>query len=104
MKSIILTHGALANANQLQSLYDALKENYKVSVFQFPFHGRNEHIQKENFRMDYFAQQLYVFTEEHQLKGSIVFGYSMGGYAALTTESFHPGTFSRIITLGTKFN
>lgn len=81
-----------------------LHEYYKVSVFQFPFHSKDEHIREENFRMDYFAQQLYSFTVEHQLKGSFVFGYSMGGYAALVTESFHPGTFSRIITLGTKFN
>ena len=34
----------------------------------------------------------------------MVFGYSMGGYVALKLESMHPETFSKILTLGTKFN
>lgn len=104
MNNLILIHGALANAYQMQPLHDALKANYKVSVFQFPFHGKDETMDADNFWMDYFARQLYDFTAVNQLKGSLVFGYSMGGYAALSAESFHPGTFSRIITLGTKFN
>ncbi len=104
MNNIILVHGALANAHQMIPLHDALKKNYNVSVFQFPFHGKDERMDAENFRMDFFARNLYAFTATHQLKGSPVFGYSMGGYAALAAESFHPGIFSRIITLGTKFN
>jgi len=34
----------------------------------------------------------------------MVFGYSMGGYVALYNEAQSPGTFKKIVTLGTKFN
>jgi pimeloyl-ACP methyl ester carboxylesterase len=42
--------------------------------------------------------------DEHGLEKAHVFGYSMGGYAALVAALGHPERFEKIVTLGTKFD
>lgn len=50
------------------------------------------------------VEALVQFVGERRLEGCRVFGYSMGGYAALWAASLHPDLFSEIRTLGTKFD
>lgn len=54
--------------------------------------------------MDTFADQLHGLFETHQLKEPHVFGYSMGGYAALCYALRYPSRIRSILTLATKFN
>lgn len=54
--------------------------------------------------MPQMAEALVWFVKERRLEGARVFGYSMGGYAALWAASQNPGLFSEIRTLGTKFD
>jgi pimeloyl-ACP methyl ester carboxylesterase len=56
------------------------------------------------FLIDRFSEGLSSFLIANDLRGSIIFGYSMGGYVALYLELNQPGSFSKIITLGTKFD
>ena len=49
------------------------------------------------------ALALYADDEIANVHAPIVFGYSMSGYVALALEAERPGTFSGIVTLGTKF-
>lgn len=101
MKSIIVLHGALGAKTQLEPLTNALNAIYKVHSLNFEGHGGRQ--AEGDFSIERFAENLKDYMNEHELSGCPVFGYSMGGYVALKLESQHPGTFSKIVTLGTKF-
>jgi pimeloyl-ACP methyl ester carboxylesterase len=98
--AIILLHGALGCAAQLQPLANQLSPQFEVNVPDFPGHGANPHA--DDFSMEGFA----MFVKDllvHCSRPAYVFGYSMGGYAALVAASRWPLPIEGIVTLGTKF-
>lgn len=92
----------MGSAQQLTKLAELLQTNYKVYPFTFSGHGGKAF--QSDFSMQSFVTELLAFVQTESLQGALVFGYSMGGYVALTAEQQHPGTFSQIMTLGTKFH
>jgi pimeloyl-ACP methyl ester carboxylesterase len=98
--SIILLHGALGCAAQLQPLANELSSQFEVSVPDFPGHGCNPHA--VDFSMESFALFLKDVLSRYS-SPAYVFGYSMGGYAALVAASRWPLPIDGIVTLGTKF-
>jgi len=101
MQPLLLLHGAIGSMDQLLPLKDELSKAFDVYCFNFPGHGGDDPV--ETFSMADFAKATTDFIEKYQLKNPLVFGYSMGGYVAVYLESIYPGTFQRIITLGTKY-
>ncbi|MDB2657378.1 alpha/beta hydrolase [Crocinitomicaceae bacterium] len=102
MQSIVLLHGALGSDRQLEPLKNHLAKKFDVHLLCFEGHGvRNS---DRPLAIQYFSENLSSFLDENNLKNPLVFGYSMGGYVALYNEAQSPGTFSKIVTLGTKFN
>lgn len=89
----------------MEPLARALGSIAAVSNVELHGHGFTG-VRSEEFSMLAFVQQLRdAVTTIRQFGGTapLVFGYSMGGYAALSLEAQHPGTLSAIVTLGTKF-
>ena len=103
MQSIVLLHGAIGAASQLQPLADALSKTYSVHTINFSGHG-GEPMPGEAFSIELFAQQVLGFLDEHQLQSPIVFGYSLGGYVGMYIARHHPGRINKLITLATKFH
>ena len=102
MKPIILLHGAIGAADQLQPLSDLLsKQKFKVFTLNFSGHGKTPF--QTNFAIEKFAIELEEFITTNNLMQPAVFGYSMGGYVALYLAYKSPGLLGNIITLGTKF-
>jgi pimeloyl-ACP methyl ester carboxylesterase len=101
MQPLLLLHGAIGSLDQLLPLKHELSSEFDVYCFNFPGHGGD--IPVESLSIADFAKATTEFIEKHQLKNPLVFGYSMGGYVAVYLESIYPGTFQRIITLGTKY-
>ncbi len=101
MKNIILLHGAIGAADQLEPLTALLKTTCHVFTFSFSGHGKTPF--HTNFGIEQFASELKKFIEDNELIQPSVFGYSMGGYVALYLEHIHPGLMKHIITLGSKF-
>lgn len=87
---------------QFDALADLLQNEY--DFYRFDFYGHGKAVFSDGFGIEAFARQAEEFMRDNNLEGCAVFGYSMGGYVALFLESAHPGTFSSIMTLGTKFN
>jgi pimeloyl-ACP methyl ester carboxylesterase len=102
MNSLIVIHGALGSARQLDELCQAYEEYY--DVFSFDLSGHGGLPMNEKFSIDLFTKDLQHFIVVNELEGADVFGYSMGGYVALNHARVHPGKLGRIITLGTKFH
>lgn len=102
MQSIVLLHGALGSDRQMEPLRKHLSESFGVHVLCFEGHG--DRASNRSLSIAHFSENLTTFLNEKGLVNPIVFGYSMGGYVALYLEAKSPGTFSKIVTLGTKFN
>jgi pimeloyl-ACP methyl ester carboxylesterase len=103
MKKIILLHGALGAEAQLQPLKELLSKNFEVYLYTFSGHGSKSD-DTSPFSMEQLANELGDFIDENKLIQPAIFGYSMGGYAALTLAAANPRMIGAIITLGTKFD
>lgn len=101
--TILLLHGALATEAQLKSLARELPPFYQVLSFSFRGHG-GQPLPTNAFSMKDMAHEVMSFIRENTLPPVHVFGYSMGGYAALAAAVEAPELFSSITTLGTKFD
>ncbi|GAA3930703.1 alpha/beta fold hydrolase [Hymenobacter algoricola] len=100
---LLLLHGALGSAKQLQPLARDLAQYCQVHTFSFSGHGGRPLVADE-FTMLGFAREVQQYISQQQLPAVHVFGYSMGGYAALLSALLVPGTIKSITALGTKFD
>lgn len=102
MKQLLFLHGALGAQSQFDTLKEKLSGTYHCHSLDFYGHGSSSF--STDFGIGAFSTQVLEYIEQYDIKGCDVFGYSMGGYVALFLEHSHPGTFGKIMTLGTKFN
>ncbi len=101
--SIILLHGAIGAADQMQPLGELLSAAGKnVYTFNFSGHGKMP-FKFKGFGIQQFTEELHDFILSKELNKPDVFGYSMGGFVALELASENSGILGKIITLGTKF-
>lgn len=103
--SLLVVHGALGSAAGMLPVANALDVLVPADTVELPGHGATE-LHGSAFGMEAFADALREVARvvrERTGAAPTVFGYSMGGYVALLVEADHPGTFARIVTLGTKF-
>jgi pimeloyl-ACP methyl ester carboxylesterase len=103
MKPLLLLHGAIGAKSQFSELEDILSKKYEVHSFNFTGHGGME-IPEETFSIELFAGDIIKYLSETKIKKANVFGYSMGGYAALNAANHFPEKFDKIFTLATKFD
>lgn len=102
-QSLLLLHGALGCEAQVKPLARELSAHYNVHTFSFSGHGGRA-LQQDKFSMQNFATEVKEFVREQGLPSVHVFGYSMGGYAALAAAAATPGLIRSITTLGTKLD
>jgi len=102
MRSIILLHGAIGAADQLDSLsIELTNAGFKTYALNFSGHGKLPF--QNQFGIEQFANELKTFIEKNNLVKPDIFGYSMGGYVSLYSASLNQDLVGNIITLGTKF-
>lgn len=97
--SIVVLHGALGSKHQFEPLLAALGPS--TTFVEFYGHGTTADVE-DAWSIDLFTRQLEQVLES--LDRPRVFGYSMGGYVAITLAKSRPDLMSSIITLGTKFD
>ncbi|MFK7783488.1 MAG: alpha/beta fold hydrolase [Crocinitomicaceae bacterium] len=100
-QSILLLHGALGSKAQFESFEQEMSVAFDVHSFTFEGHGGVP--SDRPFLMTHFVENVIEYLDENQLDTIDIFGYSMGGYAALMFAQMHPNRVGRIVTLGTKF-
>ena len=100
--NLLLLHGALGSEDQFAPLLPLLAAHFNLYHFNFSGHGGI--YSPGAFSMDRFAEEVKSFIESKNLQSVNVFGYSMGGYVALTLARRDPQLLAKILTLGTKFN
>lgn len=103
MKKILLLHGALGAQDQFNRLKKTISGKYEVHTLNFTGHGGSD-IPIEPFTMDMFAGDIISYLDTNSINEINIFGYSMGGYAALYAAMKYPGRISKIFTLAAKFD
>lgn len=103
MNPIVLLHGALGSAAQLDPVKSALERNGHT-VYSFDFSGHGGKLFQSDFGIEQFAQDVLQELDNQTLTTVNIFGYSMGGYVALWLAKNHPHRIGKIVTLGTKFD
>src|SRR5436190_18139951 len=107
MQTILVSHGALGSALQMQPIVEALEAfgdgRIRVEVLEFPGHGHTPLANDEAFLLAHFVDVMANAVKQIAGLPPVLFGYSMGGYVGLSLEARSPNTFSGIVTLGTKF-
>ncbi len=99
-RPLLLLHGALGDSSQFASLRPHLEDTFTLHTPDFPGHGACP--LGAPLTMPALAAQVIAALDAAQLPQADVFGYSMGGYAALLAASGQPQRFRRIFTLGTR--
>lgn len=102
MKNLLLLHGAIGSSIQLEQLAGELNKEFKVHLLNFTGHGGKE-IPDKPFSIEMFAEDIIYLIERGRMNEVNIFGYSMGGYAALYAARHFPGRINKIFTLATKF-
>lgn len=102
MNRILLLHGAIGAKDQFRVLRELLSAEMEVHTMNFTGHGGGE-IPEEPFTIDMFAGDIIKYLDSNHMDEINVFGYSMGGYAALYAALNNPGRIGKIFTLATKF-
>ncbi len=102
MTKILLLHGAIGAKDQFGVLQELLSAETEVHTMNFTGHGGGE-IPDEPFTIDMFARDIITYLDSNNIDEINIFGYSMGGYAALYAALNNPGRISKIFTLATKF-
>ena len=99
--ALVLLHGALGARSQLEPLARILTNACDVHLLDFEGHGSRK--AQRPFRMETFAENVVELLDREGIPTAAFFGYSMGGYVALTLALMHPERVTRVTTLGTKF-
>ena len=103
MQHLLLLHGALGSKDQFQSLVHLLEDTYQVHTFNFSGHGGRA-FSDSPFSIPLFSEQIARYMLEMNIEITNVFGYSMGGYAAMYLARQQPNKINKLITLATKFH
>ncbi|MEO8086351.1 MAG: alpha/beta fold hydrolase [Bacteroidota bacterium] len=102
LPKLLLLHGALGASPQFDELSKRLSNDFEIFILDFPGHGGSA-IPDQPFSFSFFASHVISFLDKHNISRIHVFGYSMGGYAALWAARHFPGRLDKIFTLATKF-
>ena len=100
-QDLLLLHGALGSSSQVVPLSIFLEDQFNLGLLNFTGHG-NQSLFVHDFSFDLFVEDILNWMKKKSLQKVSVFGYSMGGYAALLFAYRYPEKIDRIFTLGTK--
>lgn len=100
---LLLLHGAIGAADQLQPLAALLQKDYTVHTLDFSGHGGRP-FPDEPWSIDLFAKDVLSYMDTRHIQQTAIFGYSMGGYVGMYLAAHHPRRITQLITLATKFS
>ena len=99
---LVLLHGALGAASQLDALGDALRRDFRIHRLDFEGHA-SAPSRGRPFRVESFAENVVDLLDNAGVRSARFVGFSMGGYVAVHLAAHQPDRVDRVATLGTKF-
>lgn len=101
MKSILFLHGALNSSNQFENLKTQLPNNFNFHAINFSGHGGNL-IPLNGLSFEVFVNDILLYLDNNKISKINLFGYSMGGYAALMFALKYPERVEKIFICSVK--
>jgi len=101
MQNLLLLHGALGAPVHFAPYTSFLEKHFTLHIIEFAGHG-NAAIPEGGITMQCYIDQVATYCAAKELTQVHVFGYSMGGYAALALALQKPGLIASVLTLATK--
>lgn len=102
MKNLLMLHGALSSKNQFDKILPLLKNNFDADAINFSGHG-GEIFNPKGYSFPVFVNDVLKYADANKIEKLNLFGFSMGGYAALFFAKSYPEKVNKIFTLNTKF-
>ncbi|ADR23250.1 hypothetical protein MATR_29010 [Marivirga tractuosa] len=102
-QNLVLLHGALGSSRSFDDLTNYLSSNYNLIIPDFKWHGCRSN-EGHGFIMKDLVDDLEAIFQNQNIQSANVFGFSMGGYVALSLALKKPELFKKIMTLGTKLD
>ncbi|MBK8623477.1 MAG: alpha/beta hydrolase [Saprospiraceae bacterium] len=99
---LLLLHGALGAAEQFDTLQNHLAGHYDVHTLDFSGHGTDDFA--GHFSMSTFVDDVLKYMDQNKLGQCDIFGFSMGGFVAVSIATQYPDKIHSIMTLGTKWS
>jgi len=100
---ILFLHGALGSKLQYSSIMESLKAEFSCHAINLPGHG-GELIPIAGLSFEGFADAILNYLNKENIERIHLFGFSMGGYAALYFAWKYPNRVNKIFTVNVKFN
>lgn len=101
MLDILFLHGALSSSAQFSTFKEKLGNNYNVHALNFSGHGGNL-IPLNGLTFEVFVNDILNYLNTNKIEKINLFGYSMGGYAALMFAIKYPERVNKIFSCSVK--
>ena len=96
-KTVILLHGMLGMSDNLVPFARKLSKRFKVFVPDLRNHGNSPHSKNHSYRN--MSEDIYKFSETHNIANAIIIGHSMGGKVAMQYAEDYPERVSKLIVM-----
>jgi len=93
---LVVLHGAYMDIPSMGGIIPKLAESHRVYALEFQGHGRTTDIDRK-ITYENLADDVAAFMDAVGLAKSDVFGYSMGGQAALMLAIRHPAKVNKLV-------
>lgn len=101
MEKLILIHGAIGSSKEFDAILPLLNAKFDVFLYEIPHHGAKKD-STIPFTIEALATDLLTYIEK--LGPAYIYGFSLGGYLALSAAQIDEKNIKGIITQATKFN
>ena len=93
---LVVLHGAYMDIPSMGGIIPKLAESHRVYALEFQGHGRTTDIDRK-ITYQNLADDVAAFMEAVGLAKADIFGYSMGGQAALQLAIRHPAKVNKLV-------
>jgi len=100
---LIVLHGAYMDIPSMGEIIPRLAQTHRVYAVEFQGHGRSSDIDRP-ITYQNLADDIAAFMDEVGLEKADVFGYSMGGQAALQLAIRHPARVSKLVAASVAYD
>ncbi len=100
---IVVVHGAYMNIPSMGAIVPRLARTHKVYAVELQGHGRTTDIDRP-ITYQNLADDVAAFMDSVGLRKADVFGYSMGGQAALQLAIRHPAKVNKVVAASVAYD
>lgn len=94
---VIILHGLLGASDNWLTIGKQLAESYTVYLLDMRNHGRSPH--SKEFHYVIMAADVNEFMLDHEIRGAILIGHSMGGKVAMHLALDYPHKISKLVVV-----